>query len=181
MFYCRNCKELTAVYKSQEILSPSPIIVFSLQRFKNNRKIYTHVDFPLEGLDMSKYLCSKSPQKQSQDLMYDLYATINHTGGLNGGHYFANCKVNKTWHNFDDSFVSQRDPQNIVDSSAYVLFYKKRGFDPETKDDFMQIRQKPDGEFDYLIKDRLEEVKVEHKDTSARKPIKRVMDNSNVG
>ena len=58
MFYCRKCKELTAVQKSQEILSPSPIIVFSLQRFKDNRKIYSHVDFPLEGLDMSQFLCT---------------------------------------------------------------------------------------------------------------------------
>ena len=62
-FFCKKCQDFTPVHKSQEIYSPAPIIALSLQRVKNNRKITDHVDFPLEGLEMSQYVSGVSPQK----------------------------------------------------------------------------------------------------------------------
>lgn len=116
-----------------------PILIICLQRFKNGVKNTEVVDFPIEGLEMSKY-CKDSSQDPS-DMIYDLYGVVNHFGGLNAGHYTANCfnEVYQKWYNFNDSQVSETykgigKPSlsdlkpDIVRSSAYVLFYKRRGF-----------------------------------------------------
>lgn len=120
---------------------------------------------------MSKY-CKDSSQDPS-DMIYDLYGVVNHFGGLNAGHYTANCfnEVYQKWYNFNDSQVSETyrgigKPSmsdlkpDIVRSSAYVLFYKRRGFQVETKEQFSQIQITPTGNADHLIKVILpEEVK----------------------
>lgn len=43
------------------------------------------VDFPIEGLDISKYVYDK----EGKSYVYDLYAISNHMGSLHGGHYTA--------------------------------------------------------------------------------------------
>lgn len=59
--------------------------------------------------------------------VYDLYAVSNHFGGLGGGHYNAYCKMaDGQWHCFDDSHVRPMDKKDIVSSSAYVLFYRRK-------------------------------------------------------
>jgi ubiquitin carboxyl-terminal hydrolase 22/27/51 len=60
-------------------------------------------------------------------VMYDLYATIDHTGSLNQGHYVSNVKVNGKWYNCNDSFVSHMDEAAILKSeNVYMLFYSRR-------------------------------------------------------
>lgn len=41
--------------------------------------------------------------------LYDLYAVVNHSGGLGGGHYtaFAKHDATGTWHHFDDGWVRE--------------------------------------------------------------------------
>lgn len=98
-------------------------------------------------------------------MIYDLYGVVNHFGSLNSGHYTANCfnEIHQKWFNFNDSSVSEvykgiGQPSidelkpHIVKSSAYVLFYKKRGFRLETKEDFEDIQIKATGNSDHLIK-----------------------------
>ncbi len=45
-------------------------------------KLDTHVDFPLEGLDMSPYIINGN----HGNAVYDLVAVSNHYGGMGGGH-----------------------------------------------------------------------------------------------
>jgi len=52
-------------------------------------KIEVDVDFPLEGLDMSKHV--DGMQKQ-ENLIYDCYAISNHYGNMGFGHYTAFIK-----------------------------------------------------------------------------------------
>lgn len=60
--------------------------MISLKRFSYNRyfrdKIDLLVDFPVHGLDMSKYIINKS----HGPAVYDLVAVSNHYGGMGGGH-----------------------------------------------------------------------------------------------
>ena len=64
-------------------------------------------------------------------LVYDLYGVVNHYGGSNFGHYNAYClsPVDSRWHLYDDSTVTAvpADPDRIVSSAAYLLFYRLRG------------------------------------------------------
>ena len=68
------------------------------------QKIDMDVDFPLDGLDMSKYVVG-----QSEPLIYDCYAVSNHFGNMGFGHYTAFCKnpVTSKWYEFDDNQVSE--------------------------------------------------------------------------
>lgn len=122
------------------------ILIISLKRFKQQKSKYswgggkkldTHVDFPLEGLDMSPYVLSKS-QKAATPLIYDCYAVSNHYGGVGGGHYTAYGKnpFSNKWYDFDDSRVSPVDHQghgrkDIVSDAAYSLFYRLRDHCPD--------------------------------------------------
>lgn len=62
--------------------------------------------------------------------IYDCFAVSQHGGGLGGGHYTAVAKnwQDGRWYNFNDSSASPLGGKGrIVDSSAYVLFYRRRG------------------------------------------------------
>lgn len=78
------------------------------------QKLETLVDFPLNGLDLTKYVINgnvpetystETPEQNGENLegniieilldkrvIYDLYAVSNHFGGLGGGHYTAYAK-----------------------------------------------------------------------------------------
>ena len=50
--------------------------------------MFTRVDFPLDGLDMSKWT-----GKNKKDSMYELTGIIAHEGqGADSGHYIAYCR-----------------------------------------------------------------------------------------
>ena len=96
---------------------------------------------------MSPYC--QSPIDSPSDMIYDLYAVVNHSGSLNFGHYTAQCynEVEEKWYNFNDSMVSEcykglgkpsisELKEDIVTPRAYVLFYKRRGFKAESESDF---------------------------------------------
>ena len=53
------------------------------------QKIGDHVDFPLEGLDLSQYI--KGAQK-NENMIYDCYGVANHYGNMGFGHYTAFAK-----------------------------------------------------------------------------------------
>lgn len=73
------------------------------------------MDYPIEGLDMSKYCLGGNTGQNHTDaeppppLLYDLVAVSQHHGGLGGGHYtaVARSSVDGKWYNFDDSHVSE--------------------------------------------------------------------------
>ena len=71
------------------------------------QKLDQHVHFPLEGLDMSKYVYGDQA-KEKGSLIYDCYAVSNHFGQMGFGHYTAYAKnpLMDKWFEFDDSRVS---------------------------------------------------------------------------
>ena len=119
------------------------------------QRLDTNVDFPLEGLDITKYMISDpsimSPNGES--MIYDLYAVSNHYGGMGFGHYtaYARNPVTDKWYEFDDSRVTQiptnRLESTIVSSAAYNLFYRRRDWHASNKAngvDFEALAQTPD-------------------------------------
>ena len=127
-WYCPKCKQHQLAKKKIEIYTCPEILIIHLKRFKNNSKLRNLVKFPIEGLDMGKYIHYKENENENNDYIYDLFAVSNHDGDLNGGHYYAYCKniYENKWFEFNDSCVSEINDNNIVSKSAYVIFYKKR-------------------------------------------------------
>ena len=105
-------------------------------------------------------------------MLYDLYGVVNHSGTLSFGHYTAKCfnEPENKWYTYNDSMVSQIKTlfsdlkDDIVTPSAYVLFYKQRGFSAKIKDDFDKIVLKSTGSADHLLI-KPEDKKQEESDT----------------
>ena len=101
------------------------VLVIDFKRFSNqNKKNQNTVHFPRVNLDLTKYVVGYNKDSYK----YDLYGICNHTGSVQGGHYFSYIKVNDTdWYEFNDTNVKKMDnPESKIHSPmAYCLFYKK--------------------------------------------------------
>ena len=100
------------------------ILIITFQRFSmlGHRKRQDLVTFPLEQLNLSKYVCGY----QSEKYVYDLMGICNHMGGVMGGHYTSFVK-NSTdeWIHFNDvSHEKVEDPNRMITPMAYCLFYR---------------------------------------------------------
>ena len=101
------------------------ILVVDIKRFNSdNRKKQVFVDFPLENLDLSKYVIGYN----NESYVYDLYAVCNHSGSSLGGHYTSFVKnANGKWYHYNDTTVSEVSlTQQIKSPKAYCFFYRKR-------------------------------------------------------
>lgn len=127
-WYCSKCKEHRRGYKQLELFRLPRYLILQLKRFKNqfgfffNSKNSTNVKFPLENLNLNKYLVGP----KNMDYIYDLISVSQHYGASFGGHYTSVCKKENVWFKFDDESVYKISPDNIVNSAAYILLYKLR-------------------------------------------------------
>ncbi len=127
-WYCPKCKEHRRGYKQLELFRLPKYLILQLKRFKNqfgflfNSKNSTYVKFPLENLNLNKYLVGP----KIVDYIYDLVAVNQHYGASFGGHYTSVCKNGNKWYEFDDDDVTETTKNSIVNSNAYVLIYKLR-------------------------------------------------------
>ncbi|PHH72855.1 hypothetical protein CDD80_4211 [Ophiocordyceps camponoti-rufipedis] len=150
MWFCPRCKEHRRASKKFDLWKTPDILVAHLKRFSNSawrrEKIDVLVDFPIEGLDLTSRVIEKEDGKVE---IYDLIAIDDHYGGLGGGHYTAYAKnfVDGRWYNFNDSSVhAVSDPQSMVTSAAYLLFYRRRSNGPLGGPRFAEISAKYDGD-----------------------------------
>jgi ubiquitin carboxyl-terminal hydrolase 4/11/15 len=123
--YCSECKQHLPPIKKMDLFSTPDILIIQLKRFQfvpgqyfiHREKINDVIHFPIEGLDLRKYVLGYPPKKlgiereigrcdedqmegdEEKNLIYDLYAVSHHMGGLGGGHYTATCKnsLNNKW------------------------------------------------------------------------------------
>ena len=106
-------------------------MIIHLKRFKSkhtfrHRKNTSKVDFPIVGLDLKQFLPLEI--METEDAIYDLFAISNHSGGLDGGHYYCYAKnpLNNFWYCFNDSSVRRLSTESLCTSGAYMLFYERR-------------------------------------------------------
>ena len=101
------------------------ILVIDIKRFNYlNRKNQILVSFPLENLDLSKYVVGYDKNKY----VYDLYGICNHSGNVLGGHYTSFVKnQNGKWYHYNDTNVTEITNLNLlVSPKAYCFFYRRR-------------------------------------------------------
>ena len=99
------------------------LLVLDLKRFTNTvRKNQVLVDFPLENLDLSKYVIGYNKDQYK----YDLYGICNHSGNVFGGHYTAYVKnSNGKWYHFNDTAITELK-KSVKTEKAYCFFYRKK-------------------------------------------------------
>ena len=130
-WFCNKCRKKVLARKKIELFYLPRIMCICLNRFLKKGRFYDYikndsfVDFPLENLNMEKYICG--PGKQY--FKYDLFAVSQHYGGMSGGHYTAVCKnIDGNWYEYDDSNCSKVSGKNACTEAAYVLFYRRQNW-----------------------------------------------------
>merc|ERR1712115_747461 len=107
---------------------------------KNRLEVKT----PINGLDLKPYLAD-TINKDLDIPKYDLFATVNHHGIMDFGHYYSCVRTDystqitnfyqhynevdkPTWNLFNDDKVQQISTDNLQNytKDAYLLFYRRR-------------------------------------------------------
>lgn len=75
---------------------------------------------------------------------YDLYGVIHHQGALSGGHYVASLKSEQDgkWRLFNDAQVYDLLSRDVVDPSAYILFYVRSDVKGASLEDFWDTQER---------------------------------------
>lgn len=112
-------------FKEIKFWSLPEILIIYFKRWNSNslRKINDLVRFPLDDLDLSKYVLGYDRKTYK----YDLYAVSNHGGGTGGGHYWAYARnADNNWYKYNDHTVSTLSVDKVVSPEAYCLFYRRK-------------------------------------------------------
>jgi len=129
-YKCEQCGNREDNRMEKKILSKPKTLIIKIKRYASstigNRlvKVNKMIHYP-EELDIQNHLCSDKINN------YELYGIINHTGSLNGGHYFSYVKSINSKGEFTDQWVSCNDSsvRNIskedamTSNNAYMLYY----------------------------------------------------------
>jgi ubiquitin carboxyl-terminal hydrolase 8 len=124
-WYNDETKQKENIRKKISFWSFPQILVIDFKRFNSrNVKNQILIDFPLDNLDLSKYVIGY----KKKSYIYELYGVCNHSGGVLGGHYTAYVKnANGNWYHFNDTIVSEvKMTDFIISPKAYCLFYRKK-------------------------------------------------------
>ena len=127
-WFCPSCNCLTESTMETSIIGSSFILVIQLSRFSTSHS----------GLlkDPRVFNCSpdlelKVPitveDEVSFSSKYSLVASINHSGTLDQGHYWAVVKDSNTgdWLSCNDKVVLTVPQHSLNNTTSYILFYKK--------------------------------------------------------
>lgn len=124
-WYNEETKQKERVKKTTMFWSFPNVLVIAFKRFNsNNMKKQVLIDFPINDLDLSKYVVGY----KKNNYVYDLFGVCNHSGNVHGGHYTAYIKnANTKWYHFNDTNVTElEDSTKVITPKAYCLFYRKK-------------------------------------------------------
>ena len=129
-YKCDSCKVDGTATKKMNIFRAPKKLIIQLKRFSSGNqsrfsgKVNDLIQFAISNLNIRNITSDIDPL----DYKYNLYGIVNHSGGLGGGHYVANCKnlLDGKWYYFNDSTISYvNNESELIDSSAYILFYER--------------------------------------------------------
>lgn len=134
LYLCHSCKCKQKSTKRFWIRRLPNVLCLHLKRFRWNNyfrtKLDNYVNFPIQGLDMSKFILANMHETRGTaggSTLYDLAAVIVHHGsGAGSGHYTAYATHEGCWHHFNDSSVTITDETTVASCKAYILFYIRR-------------------------------------------------------
>ncbi|GIY50029.1 ubiquitin carboxyl-terminal hydrolase 36 [Caerostris extrusa] len=125
-YKCPKCKMKVTAQKRFTVYRPPNVATFQLKRFDYNRsyggKITKQISYP-EKLNLRPFMSDN----KGDPVYYRLNAVLVHSGPTcNSGHYYCYVKnSNGCWYIMDDQRVHQVSLNQVLNQSAYVLFYIK--------------------------------------------------------
>ena len=146
---CQHCgNNRTARYT--RLCFPAKVIIISLER--NNHSLCCDVNYPFY-YNFVDYISKTKTIGINLNTNYELKAVISYTNFVNGGKYFADCKIkmgdrSHIWVRYVDSFLSIIQPNDIFNHEPQILIYEVSKM--EINNDRLASRKK---EFDTMIQD----------------------------
>ena len=129
-YYDDNEKTYISALKSVIFWRLPHILIFTFNRLKTDKrcKNNTLIHFPIQQLDMTKYVYEQTPNSPIQ-INYELYGIGCHFGTISTGHYTCYVKNRNNWYFCNDDNVKQViNPIKMIDPNVYCLFYRKINF-----------------------------------------------------
>ncbi|XP_008184822.1 ubiquitin carboxyl-terminal hydrolase 4 isoform X2 [Acyrthosiphon pisum] len=129
-WWCPSCKKNQRATKTLSISKYPRCLIVYLKRFVFHEnwgiKLQDSVVFPLDGLILDI----------KQEIVYDLYACVCHTGSTSMGHYTSYTRHvhSEDWHYYNDETAIKTIPGQEDYCNAYILFYKKQGLPDDDAD-----------------------------------------------
>ena len=123
LWKCDKCDIKNQPERKLMFWNLSDILIIQLKRFTNNGiKKNQYIEYP-EILNMTKY----SMNYEENSMKFKLMGLCIQDGSLNGGHYYAICKneLDKKWHIYNDTSVSDISRAEVFNKNPYCLFYKR--------------------------------------------------------
>jgi len=129
-YKCEKCGNCESNHIDSKIYSKPKTLIIKLKRYisspdgRRTMKFDKMVQYP-KSLNINKYLCGTTNN-------YKLYAIINHSGSLNGGHYYSFVKnLQENNNTFEDQWICCNDSftkniseeESMTSRNAYMLFY----------------------------------------------------------
>ena len=164
-YMCEKCQKKVDAEKYFEIKQLPKILICALNRFEYDYKkgIKKKINTPLSIPDKITNIGNIN------NIEYNLYGIIVHSGGAMGGHYFSLIQnfesEEKKWYKFDDRTVYEignideykkiisGNENNMNDSTAYILLYE----------DANEQKNNKNLKFD-INNDLMEEINIEEED-----------------
>ena len=135
-YYCPNCRRHVCALKLIALWTVPDILILHLKRFTFDTcmlsggmlrsKIDTTVEFPINGLDLTKEVLG--PIDPDAPPIYNLFGVSEHTGPTaNSGHYTATVRnsIDNQWYRCNDGHVGRTSGEASITGGAYLLFYKR--------------------------------------------------------
>ena len=117
---------LDNIEKSKKIIfwSLPEVLIITLSRFHNDakRKITSVINSDLSNINLSEFIIGYN----KDSFIYDIYATCEHSGNQQGGHYTSNVKVNEKWYNINDNVITEIIENKVINGKTYILFLEKK-------------------------------------------------------
>ena len=130
-WFCPSCKTLSESTRETCVMNSAPILAIQLCRFSNQGGQLVKDETLVSCIQsqVSQYLTVLITIEDEVSFInkYSLIATINHSGTLNRGHYWACIKDfhSPCWYLCNDKLVSNFEESYLNNTTLYILFYNK--------------------------------------------------------
>ena len=126
-----SCKTLSESTRETCVMNSAPILAIQLCRFSNQggQLVKDETLVSCTQSQVGQYLTVPITIEDEVSFInkYSLIATINHSGTLSRGHYWACIKDlhSPCWYLCNDKLVSNVEESYLKSTTSYILFYSK--------------------------------------------------------
>ena len=130
-WFCPSCKALSESTRETCIINSAPILIIQRCGFSSQggQLIKDANFFSCTQSEFGRRLVVPITVEDEISFTnkYSLIATINHSGTLNRGHYWAFIKDlhSSSWYSCNDKLVFNVEERSLNNTTSYILFYRK--------------------------------------------------------